>query len=82
MINRFAFPYGVRGILPDEITVAEALRARGYKTGIFGKWHLGDHSPYLPNDAGEQTLMRQGDGFHLNLAGANKLAKEILKQIG
>ncbi len=52
MINRFAFPYGVRGILPDEITVAEALRARGYKTGIFGKWHLGDHSPYLPNEKG------------------------------
>ena len=52
LINRFAFPYGVRGILPDEITVAEALRARGYKTGIFGKWHLGDHSPYLPNEKG------------------------------
>lgn len=52
MINRFAFPYGVRGILPDEITVAEALRAGGYKTGIFGKWHLGDHSPYLPNEKG------------------------------
>ncbi|MGE0880258.1 MAG: DUF459 domain-containing protein [Acidimicrobiia bacterium] len=42
----------------------------------------GGYSPYLPNDAGEQILMRQGDGFHLNLAGANKLAKEILKQIG
>lgn len=52
LINRFAFPYGVRGILPDEITIAEALRARGYKTGIFGKWHLGDHSPYLPNEKG------------------------------
>ncbi len=52
MINRFAFPYGVRGILPDEITIPESLRAGGYKTGIFGKWHLGDHSPYLPNEKG------------------------------
>ena len=48
----FLFPYGVRGILPDEITVAEALQASGYRTGIFGKWHLGDKSPYLPNEKG------------------------------
>ena len=52
LFNPFMFPYGVRGILPDEITVAEALQASGYKTGIFGKWHLGDHSPYLPNEKG------------------------------
>ncbi len=45
-------PHGVRGILPDEVTVAEALQAGGYRTGIFGKWHLGDQSPYLPNEKG------------------------------
>lgn len=42
----------VKGILPDEITIAEVLKARGYKTGMFGKWHLGDISPHLPNDKG------------------------------
>lgn len=42
----------VKGILPDEITVAEALQARGYRTGMFGKWHLGDQHPSLPNDKG------------------------------
>lgn len=26
----------------EEITLAEALKARGYRTAIFGKWHLGD----------------------------------------
>jgi len=40
------------GILPDEITIAETLRARGYRTAIFGKWHLGDKSPHLPTDKG------------------------------
>jgi arylsulfatase A len=42
----------VNGFLPDEITSAEALKARGYATGLFGKWHLGDQSPSLPNDKG------------------------------
>ncbi len=50
--NARLFPEGMRGILPDEITLAEALRAGGYATAIFGKWHLGDCSPYLPNEHG------------------------------
>ncbi len=50
--KRMAAKHGVQGILPDEVTVAEVLQNRGYKTGIFGKWHLGDDTPYLPNQKG------------------------------
>lgn len=42
----------ITGIPGDEITLAEVLQARGYKTALFGKWHLGDQSPSLPNDKG------------------------------
>lgn len=51
-VNTFAFPRGIRGIPPDEITVAEALRSAGYATSMVGKWHLGDRSPHLPGDKG------------------------------
>src|SRR5512145_2157627 len=30
---------------PEEITIARALQAAGYRTGAFGKWHLGDCYP-------------------------------------
>jgi arylsulfatase A len=36
------------GINADETTIAETLRARGYATAIFGKWHLGHEKPFLP----------------------------------
>ncbi|MEV4729432.1 sulfatase-like hydrolase/transferase [Saccharopolyspora sp. NPDC049426] len=36
------WPEEDRGLPEFEHTVAEAMRAAGYATGIFGKWHLGD----------------------------------------
>ena len=35
-------------------TMADAFGAGGYRTGLFGKWHLGDNYPYRPQDRGFQ----------------------------
>lgn len=40
------------GMPSEEITLAEALKAQGYATGCFGKWHLGDLKGHLPTDQG------------------------------
>tara|TARA_X000000950_G_scaffold53237_1_gene63139 strand:- start:2369 stop:2908 length:540 start_codon:yes stop_codon:yes gene_type:complete len=47
----------------EETTLAEVLKENGYKTAMFGKWHLGDNSPYLPNNRGfDETLIHGGGG--------------------
>ena len=40
------------GLNPEEITIAELLKTKGYATGIFGKWHLGDAPEFLPTKQG------------------------------
>ena len=41
-----------KGLNPKEITIAEVLKKEGYKTGLFGKWHLGDQPEFLPTRQG------------------------------
>ena len=41
-----------QGLTPWEITLPQLLVGRGYATGIFGKWHLGDRQGRYPNDRG------------------------------
>ena len=54
---------GGRSLLrADEWTLANALSEAGYRTGIFGKWHLGDAYPYRPQDRGFQKSVVHGGG--------------------
>lgn len=47
---------------PSEVTLAEVLREAGYRTGIFGKWHLGDNFPLRPQDQGFDEVVVHGGG--------------------
>ena len=54
---------GGRSLLrADEWTLADALGEAGWRTGIFGKWHLGDAYPYRPQDRGFQRSVTHGGG--------------------
>lgn len=45
-----------------EVTMADVFKANGYRTGIFGKWHLGDDYPFRPSDRGfsESVIHKAG----------------------
>jgi len=52
--------------LPENITsIGDAMQAAGYKTGYFGKWHLGGKPEHLPDARGyDKAHMYAGGGFY------------------
>jgi arylsulfatase A len=46
--RRVLFPNSVGGLPSTEITIAKALKPRGYATAVIGKWHLGHQPEYSP----------------------------------
>ncbi len=46
----------------DEVTMADIFSASGYRTGFFGKWHLGDNYPYKPQHRGFEEVLAHGGG--------------------
>ncbi|MBT7702436.1 MAG: arylsulfatase, partial [Verrucomicrobia bacterium] len=46
----------------DEITMADVFSDNGYRTAIFGKWHLGDNYPFRPVDRGFDESLVFGSG--------------------
>jgi arylsulfatase A-like enzyme len=50
--RRVLFPDSAGGLPQSEITLAEALKAKGYSTACIGKWHLGHRPEYLPTKHG------------------------------
>jgi len=50
--RRVLFPNSGGGLQDSEITIAEALKAKGYATCCVGKWHLGHLPQFLPTRHG------------------------------
>ena len=46
----------------DTVTFPEVLKSVGYHTGLFGKWHLGDETEYLPQNRGFDEVIMHGAG--------------------
>jgi len=71
MTGRYSLRTGIRDtynggatMASSEITIAEILKQAGYRTGLFGKWHLGDNFPSRPMDQGfDETLMHLSGGM-------------------
>ena len=71
MTGRYSLRTGVRDtynggaiMASNEVTIAEMLKQANYKTGAFGKWHLGDNYPYTPNYQGfDESVIHLAGGM-------------------
>jgi len=71
MTGRYSLRTGVHDtynggatMAPSEVTIAEMLKEADYRTGIFGKWHLGDNYPSRPNDQGfDESVIHLAGGM-------------------
>jgi len=63
------FPHSKTGLNPDETTIAELLKQKGYTTGCFGKWHLGHHKKFMP--------LKQGFDRYFGLPYSNDMAVNV-----
>jgi len=71
MTGRYSLRTGIRDtynggaiMASNEVTIAEMLKQADYKTGAFGKWHLGDNYPYRPSDQGfDESLIHLSGGM-------------------
>ena len=60
--NNMKGEFGVNMAL-SEVTLAEALRDAGYRTALFGKWHLGAAETHGPKKQGFETFFGHRGGF-------------------
>ncbi len=61
-------PYpNTQNLAPEVTTFAEALKAAGYTTGLFGKWHLGQDEAHHPLAQGfDESIVSSGKHFEFN----------------
>jgi arylsulfatase A len=64
-ISHVLFPAGEVGLHPEEVTIADLLKTKGYATACIGKWHLGDQPEFLPT--------RQGFDFYYGIPYSNDM---------
>ena len=51
-LDEVLFPGQTKGLVAEELTLAEVLSQAGYSTAMFGKWHLGELSQHQPTNQG------------------------------
>ncbi len=57
-VGAWAVTEGRQLLGPNEVTMADVFADSGYRTGMFGKWHLGDAWPYAPRFRGFHYVVR------------------------
>jgi arylsulfatase A-like enzyme len=81
-MNPVLFPNAKIGLHPDEVTIAEVLKAQGYATACIGKWHLGHLPQFLPTRQGFDYYYGIPYSNDMSIDPAMKLAADVVLREG
>ena len=76
------FPRDKRGLNPNEITIAEVLKTKGYVTACIGKWHLGHLKEFLPTSQGFDTYYGVPYSNDMTIDATQPLANDVVLREG
>ena len=76
------FPRHKEGLNPDEITIAELLKTKGYATSCIGKWHIGHKPKFLPTRQGFDSYFGIPYSNDMTIDPEAKLAADIILRDG
>jgi len=76
------FPRHKEGLNPDEITIAELLKTKGYATSCIGKWHIGHKPKFLPTRQGFDSYFGIPYSNDMTIDPEAKLAADIILREG
>ncbi|MBT2161388.1 sulfatase family protein [Zobellia barbeyronii] len=66
------------GLPPDEVTIAELLKEKNYKTALVGKWHLGHDKKYLPLNQGFDSYYGIPYSNNMSVAPGIDISKDVV----
>ncbi len=72
------FPRSQTGLDPKEITIAEMLKEKSYRTGLVGKWHLGHLPRFLPLNQGFDSYFGLPYSNDMSIAPELAISKDIV----
>lgn len=81
-IQGVLFPNHTKGLNPNEITIAEILKEKGYATACIGKWHLGHLPKFLPTAQGFDSYFGIPYSNDMGYDPKMKIAKDIVLRDG
>ncbi len=67
-------PLSPHGLAAETVSLADVLKAAGYRTALFGKWHLGDQPRYLPT--------RHGFDEYLGIPYSDDMTQDTGRRLG
>lgn len=76
------WPDDKNGLDPNEVTIADMLKKKGYATACIGKWHLGDKPEFMPDKQGFDSYLGIPYSNDMKINPKTEIAEDVVFREG